>query len=477
MLPYRKKENRIADDCETCLKRFEGIVADLQKQIKFQAEEIKELRERVNKNSRNSNKPPSTDDPFKKQTKSLRTKSGKKPGGQAGHKGSTLHKVDNPDIIIVHSLKRCSCCGKNLENIKVRKTESRQVFDIQPIKIDVTEHRAEEKRCPNCGIKTKAEFPEDVVNPTQYGKNIMSFSIYLKNFGFVSYERIAEMFNDFLGIKISQGTLQKFDIEAAKKLEGFEKVLKDKLFRERVLHVDESGMRIMGKLNWVHNISSGNFTLYYPHIRRGFEAVKDNGILPRYKGVLIHDAWSSYWKMLKCQHGLCNIHHLRELDWMDNNENQDWAYELSKLLLKIKSDKEKQFPIPEKRMKRYSEKYDNIIESGYEFNPIQKWKRGITGKKKRGKIVCLLDRLKDRKDSVLLFMHKRDVPFGNNQAEQDIRMVKVQQKVSGTFRSWSGAIAFCRIRSFISTVRKHGKSCYFSILDTLKGNCLNYMAE
>ena len=218
-------ENSSNKDCETCLKRFDGIIAELQNKIK-------ELEERINKDSHNSNKPPSTDDPYKKQTKSQRMKSGKKPGGQPGHPGTTLKRVANPDKIVRHSVIKCECCGENLENIKAHKIETRQVFDIPPLKLEITEHQAEEKKCPNCGTKNKARFPEDVVNTTQYGKNVKTFSVWLKNCGFVSYERIAEFLSEALGLKLSQATIQSFDIETAEDLITFEDILKKKLLQE-----------------------------------------------------------------------------------------------------------------------------------------------------------------------------------------------------------------------------------------------------
>src|SRR5271157_95882 len=477
MLFYNMIEDRTPKDCKSCLKRFEAIIADLQRQIKIQAKEIKALKEQINKNSSNSNKPPSTDDPFKKQTKSLREKSGKNVGGQIGHKGSTLEKRSDPDKIIRHPVTKCSCCGDNLDKVSVKKIESRQVFDIPPVKVEVTEHQSEIKKCPNCGTHNKGEFPVGVVNPAQYGINIKAVSSWLKNSGFVSYERIAEFFKEALGIKLSQATLQGFDIETARKLGDFEISLRENLLKEKVLHVDESGLRIEGKLNWVHSLSSNNYTLYYPHKKRGYEAIKEMSVLPKYEGTLIHDAWASYWN-LSCFHGLCNVHHLRELKWVYENENQEWADDFINLLLKIKEDKEKKFPLSRYKTDKYNFFYDYFIKKGYRENPLPKRKsKRQRGKQYRGKILCLLDRLKKHKDEVLLFMEEEEVPFGNNLAERDIRIVKVQQKVSGTFRSWSGTYAFCRIRSFISTVRKKGFSSFNAIIDALNGNSLIYMTE
>lgn len=483
MLFYDMIEDRISKDCETCLKRFEAIIVDLQNQIKeqariiqIQAGKIKELEDRLNKDSHNSNKPPSTDDPYKKQTKSLRTKSGKKPGGQPGHKGTTLKKVANPDKIIRHSVIKCTCCGENLVRIEVHKIETRQMFDILPIKLEVTEHQSEEKKCPHCGTRNKAIFPEGIINPTQYGNNVKALSVWMKNSGFVSYERISELFNEAFGIKLSQATLQSFDLETAEKLQPYEVILKKKLLQEKVLHADESGMRIEGKLNWFHSLGSERHTFYFPHEKRGGEAMKAMGILPEYIGVLIHDGWKSYWEF-PCRHGLCNVHHRRELIWAYEENQQDWAWNFYGLLLRIKESKADHFPLKPKEVKAYKKEYDQILCSGFEGNPLPKKIILKRGKPKRGKILSLLDRLRDHKESVLLFMMEKDVPFDNNLAERDIRMIRVQQKVSGTFRSRAGAKAFCRIRSFISSTRKQGFKAFQAIQDTLNGQSLIYMAE
>jgi transposase len=388
-----------------------------------------------------------------------------------------LKKADNPDKIIRHKVTKCTCCGENLENIEAGKIESRQIFDIPLIKVEVTEHQAEEKKCPNCGTKNKAEFPEGVTNITQYGNNIKAFAVWLKNAGFVSYERIVELFKEFFGIEISQATLQSFDLVTAGNLENFENDVKAKLFQERVIHADESGIRIEGELNWVHSISSEGYTLYFLHEKRGGEAMKAMGILPEYKGTVIHDGWASYWDF-SFRHGLCNAHHLRELVWAYEEEGQDWAWDFGGLLKKIKWSKEDHFPLSSDEIDYFLSEYNRIIEEGYAANPITIKVRGKKrGKPKRGKVLCLLDRLKEHKDSVTLFMREKDVPFDNNLAERDIRMIKVQQKVSGTFRSRAGGKAFCRIRSLISTARKQCYKAFQAILDALKGNRFSFMAE
>jgi len=469
-------EKRIERDCETCLKRFEAIISAQQQQIEQLKLRVKELEEIINKDSHNSNKPPSSDDMFTKKTKSLRKKSGKNPGGQKGHKGNTLKKVENPDKVVLYKVSKCSCCGENLGKIDSRKVETRQVFDIPPVKVEVTEHRAEEKRCPHCGSKNKAQFPVDIVNPTQYGNSIKTFAVWLKNSGFVSYVRIAEFFEEAFGFKLSQATIQSFDLEAAEKLKPFEDRLKEKLLREKVLHADESGIRIEGKLNWVHSIGSKRYTYYFPHKKRGGEAMKAMGILPEFRGILIHDGWASYWEFL-CNHGLCNVHHLRELIWVYEEQAQDWAWDFGGLLQRIRMSKETEFPLKSDEILEYQAEYDRILANGYAVNPLPVNAGNKRGKPKRGKVLCLLDRLKEHKESVLLFMLEKDVAFDNNLAERDMRMVKVQQKVSGTFRSWAGGEAFCRIRSLISTVRKQDHKAFQAIFDALNGKWLSYMAE
>jgi Transposase IS66 family. len=478
------KENRIDKDCEACLKRFESINADLQKQIKEQslivqkqAEKLKKLEEQLNKNSHNSNKPPSSDNPFKKRViQNLRKKSGKKQGGQFGHKGTTLKKVENPDKIENHHVKKCSCCGLDISSEPIQRLEKRQVFDI-PIEVEVTEHRAEVKDCPNCGERVIADFPEGVTNNTQYGKNLKAHMVFLKVYEMIPYERLAEYTKFVLGVPISKAGIEGFIHETFNKLEEYDLEVIERILKELVLHCDETGLRIEGFLKWLHVASNERFTYYFPHDKRGVEAMRAMDILTRFEGIIIHDGWKSYLDFL-CRHGLCNVHHLRELIYMHEEMGQEWAKEMGDLLIKIKNDKEESYPIPTERIMKYDEEYDRIIEKGYVVNPMPEIQDEIVkrGRKKRGKVLCLLDRLKEYKESVLLFMREKDVPFGNNQAERDIRMMKVQQKISGTFRSWFGAKAFCRIRGYISTVKKQGGNVYQALVDALNGSAIKYAA-
>jgi transposase len=430
----------------------------------------------LNKDSHNSNKPPSTDDPYKNTIKNNREKSGKKPGGQFGHKGNTLRKVENPDKVILHSVFRCIQCEADLTQTKLDDYETRQVFDTPKITRIVTEHRAEIRNCPCCGFKNKAEFPVNVINHTQYGENIKTHILYLKNHALVPFEKLSEIFFEIMGIKISQGTIENFQKEISKSLIDYELKQKENILKAPVINVDETGYMVKGELNWLHLAATELLTLYFPHIKRGSEGIRAMGILDKYTGICIHDGWKSYYDFL-CRHGLCNVHHLRELLFLYEEMNQDWAWDMGGLLKRIKIAKEDRFPIDIINKREFEKEYNEIIERGYLENPIPKKIHGKRGRQKKGKVICLLDRLREYKDQVLLFMNEKDVPFSNNLAERDIRMMKVQQKISGAFRSESGAENFCRIRGFISTIRKKGQNIYQALVNSLYGNAIIYAAE
>ncbi len=407
MLFYSMNEDRREKDCAACLKRFEGIIADLQNQIKEQgliiqrqAEKIKKLEEQLNKDSHNSNKPPSSDNPFQNTVKNLRKKSGKKQGGQFGHKGNTLKKVESPDKIIEHQVEKCSCCGIDLSSESVKRTERRQVFDIPPIKVEVTEHRSEVKDCPHCGARVTAEFPEGITNKAQYGKNIKAHLVYMKTYGLIPYERLSEYAECLLGVPLSKATIEGFIRETYNKLEEYEQKVIELILKEVVLHCDETGIRIKGLLKWLHVASNERFTYYFSHDKRGTEAMRAMDILTRFTGIIIHDGWKSYLEFL-CRHGLCNVHHLRELIWIHEEMGQEWAKEMGNLLIRIKNDKEASFPIPAERIIEYDTEYDRIIAKGFAVNPTPEKPEGLVkrGRKKRGKVLCLLDRLRKYKES------------------------------------------------------------------------------
>lgn len=453
------------------------IIAQQAVKISILEERIKTLEEQLNKNSRNSSKPPSTDGLAKKKPKpkSLRKKSGRKPGGQEGHPGTTLTMVEKPDETVPYEASTCNRCGMNLKDLEATDHERRQVFDIPPIKIKVTEHCAEIKICPKCGCTTKADFPEDVKHVVQYGPHVAALSVYLHHYQLLPYERSCELLSDICGCKISPATLIRAENDCFEKLEGFENEIKNHLEQSDVIHCDETGMKINGNRNWLHVSSTDKLTYYSVHPKRGSEAMNDIDILPNFSGIAIHDFWKAYYKY-NCKHSLCNDHHLRDLTGICENYDQQWSKKMVDLLIEIKKcvDKARETSdcLENEQLTYFEAKYDEIIKIGLEENPppldyqIEPKKRG---KKKQTSAKNLLDRFKSHKTDILRFMHDFNVPFGNSQAERDVRMMKVQQKISGTFRSIQGAVTFCRIRGFISTVKKNQLSVINSIQDVFSG--------
>jgi transposase len=427
--------------------------------VSRQETQIQTLKEQVAKNSRNSSKPPSSDGFNKKPTpKSQRKKSGKRPGGQLGHEGTTLPRSEKPDETVTLSPALCSHCHESLDTSKVVRTVKRQVIDVPKPRIITTEFIAETKECSHCHTLTGADFPPHVAQGIQYGPYLRSLMIYFREQNFIATERLAEVFHDVFGLLISEATFINTTRRCNDLLADFETEVVERLVDADSIHCDETGINVGGKLHWMHSVSNAWLTAYFPHPKRGKAAMDTIGILPRYQGTAIHDGWQSYFNYF-CKHALCNSHHLRELTFAEEECGQKWAGKLIALLLEMKKEVETartlEKEIPEKLKKEYELRYDAIIREGIRKNPIHTGGVRRRGRKKRGKIRCLVDRLKDHKKETLAFFFDVTIPFDNNQAERDIRMNKVQQKVSGGFRSFEAAEAFSRIRGFISTIRKH----------------------
>ena len=285
-------------------------VEDLKTQVSVLQEENQELKAQLNKNSRNSNKPPSTEEFVK--TKSQRIKSGKKTGGQKGHPGYTLEMSSNPDRIDVHRNNKCVNCGCGLENQAAESVEKRQVHDIPEPAMEVTEHISEITTCPCCGVLNKAEFPDGVNQPVQYGDNFISIIVYLNQYQFIPYNRIVEYFEELYGVKISEATVYNAMAAVDEELGPVVNAIIEALLDSDVLNVDETGMRIEAKRQWVHVASNEKLTHYRWHPKRGNKATDEIGILPQYNGLIVHDFWKPYYKY-SCAHSLCNAHNIREL--------------------------------------------------------------------------------------------------------------------------------------------------------------------
>ncbi len=368
----------------------------------------------------------------------------------------------------MHTPTACGGCGSSLDEANATCLETRQVFDIPPIKTKVTEHRIEGKTCLRCGKFEEGKFPENVKSPVQYGNRIRALVAYFSHQHFVPVARVCEIFKDVFGAPISPGTCANIDKQLFENLASFEEGLKDHLLASPTLHFDETGMRCRKKLHWVHVASSNEATLYTMHEKRGKEAIEAADILPKFTGIAVHDHWPPYFSYTNASHALCNAHHLRELIFADEHEKEKWAKKMFDQLVQTNKEVEKhieQGALPDKLLKEVKKKYQEIIAEGVSCHaslppPLSTGKRG---RKKQWYGKNLLDRLNNKSDCVLRFAYDFLVPFTNNQAERDIRMVKVKQKVSGCFRTLSGGVSFCRARSYISTARKQK----WNVLDSL----------
>jgi transposase len=407
---------------------------------------------RLAKNSKNSNMPPSADINREKNKKGPGKR---KPGGQPGHEGKTLLPIKNPDKIETIKIDR-----KTLPegNWKEGGYETRQVFHMS-IKRHVIEYRAEivvnEK-----GERITAPFPEGVTQgAAQYGGSVKAHAVYMSVHQMIPCERVSEHFDSQIHIPLSSGSVCNFKEEASEKLEWFDGWVNGKLQKEAVLNCDETGINIEGKRVWMHSVSSEKYTRYYPHGRRGKEAMDEMGILEKAEGVLVHDYWKAYYGYSGKEHGLCNAHLIRELT-LASEEGQRWAQPMIDYLLGLNEEVEKRGgKLGKKKQEEKREAYRKILKKAEKEcprpPPNPPGKRGRIGKTKSRN---LMERLRDREEEVLRFMSEKEVPFTNNLAERDLRMVKVQQKISGCFRSWEGAKIFCRIRSYLSTCSKHAVS-------------------
>jgi transposase len=428
---------------------------------------LKELERRLAKNSSNSHHPPSSDALSKPHPKSLRTRSARKAGGQPGHPGQTLQRVKNPKHIRIHGLEVCpQCQGCALSKEPVLDYESRQVFDLPEPALVVTEHRAEIKCCPCCGEEVRAQFPAGVSAPVQYGPRFQSLMVYLNQQQLLPYDRLARLCEDLFGQPLSAATLATANERVYEKLEPFAQALMNQVPQAPVVHLDESGLRVEGTLHWLHVASTGALTFYGVHSKRGTEAMDAFGIIGACRQWVVHDHWKPYFAYEECLHALCNEHLLRELKFLWEEEQEVWAQQLSELLLGFYQRRQKHGALGERQFKRALRRYRAVVRRGRYRHPRLKPGQGHCA---QSKAANLLDRLEDFAWSTLAFLWDERVPFTNNQGEQDIRMVKVRQKISGCFRTLRGAQIFCRIRSYLSTCRKQGRNLWEAIQMAIVG--------
>lgn len=449
---------------EACQQGEEAVIALFQASFLVLAERVQQLEDQLAKNSSNSGKPPSSDGYEQPAPRSLRKRSRRKSGGQAGHRGETLKAVEKPDHFKVHRVKACEHCGQSLKRRKALGHEKRQVFDVPPLKIEVTEHRAEIKDCPCCGQATRAHFPSEVSKAVQYGTEIKAQMVYLNTEQHIPLARTCDLLEEYYGHRPSEGMIVTACAEAAQKVEPSNAAIQEYLVeQEKVAHFDETGMMINGILNWLHSASTLRLTCYAMHAKRGSVAMNEINVLPRFKGRAVHDDLAAYFQY-ELAHALCNAHHLRTLLFLLERYPQKWMKPWTDLLLNIKKKVEiakenLQTTLRVRQRNHFNKAYDLLIAQGLRANPPPNEKNrkpGQRGKLKQTPARNLLLRLRDHKEAVLAFMNDFNVPFDNNQAERDLRMMKVKQKISGGFRSTSGAQHFCQIRGYLSTARKNG---------------------
>jgi transposase len=443
---------------------LEVLVAEQVARINELEALVAELRARLDQNSRNSSKPPSSDGYAKpaanKKERSLRRRSGRKPGGQPGHRGHHLERREDPDRAVLHAVERCESCERDLSAAPIVESQSRQVFDLPEMpRLDCVEHWIQKRRC-ECGHLTSSSFPAGVTAPVCYGPRIRALGIYLVSYQHLPYERAAEILSDWAHAPISVATLQAFVAQGADGLGEFLEEIRRQLTGAEVAHFDETGGRIEGRLGWIHSASTETLTLLTAHRKRGVEAMIDAGVLSLFRGVAVHDGWAPYRNFEDALHALCGAHHLRELIGAEE-QGQAWALGMSCLLLDTKELVDRanaggRKRLPAKALSELHASYRAVIELGYDENP------GLAGKvdgrrPKRTKAQNLLLRLDQREREVLRFAHDFRVPFDNNLCERDLRMIKLQQKISGCWRTTAGAERFLAIRSYLSTARKQGQ--------------------
>ena len=457
---------------EERIAHLEAENAQQREQIAALLVRVQELEGRLAKDSHNSSKPPSSDG-LRRKTKSLRTPSGKRAGGQLGHRGETLRLQATPDTVEEHRPAVCSHCQTPLADAPVVLRERRQVHDLPPVRLVVTEHQALHVRCPACQQVTVGAFPAEASSRAQYGPHVRGLAVYLVDEQLVPLGRVQQLLSDLASVQVARGTLVAWVQQAAQVLAPVEEAIKAALGQAPVLHVDETGVRRGGRLAWAHVASTSRLTHFAIHAQRGNAATDAIGILPAFTGVSVHDGWASYQRYTGCRHALCNVHHLRELTYLEEEAHQAWAKDLKDLLLAMRTAVEQAraqgWPrLPERQRTAFHRQYRAVLAVGRAANPPPETARrpGQRGRRAQSPARNLLDRLTLHEEQVLAFLDDLTIPFDNNQAERDLRGFKVQQKISGCFRSDPGAVAYARIRGYLATMRKQGRALY-AALDTV----------
>ena len=430
--------------------------------------DIAELKARLESNSHNSNKPPSSDG-YKKNTvkPALPKNKGSRQGGQNGHKGHTLQQVEVPDNIVCCAPGVCTC-GYEFDHGQMKLAEKRQVFDFPKPRLEVTEYQVFKASCPSCGQEQKGIAPEWVNAPAQYGSRVKAFSVLLNVHYKLPFKKIQLLFSDLFGYPVNASTTSTAGEKCYDKLEGSENTIKSRIFEDDVVHADETGLRVEGKLHWLHTATTLLYTYLFVHQKRGKEAIQsDKSILRDYFGWLVHDCWGSYFNLKNPKHAICCAHILRELQGLVDVGGSKWAKVFKSFLLSVYM-----MPFEERVRRRHhlESRYDRICGFGEKAEPPPVKTAGRRGRLKRTIGRNLVERLIKEKDAVLAFAFNKEVPFTNNLAERDLRPAKVKQKVSNSFRTFKGAEIYARIEGFISTARKNNRCVFTELSNTFEGH-------
>jgi transposase len=455
-------------------------------QVAKQQEDITQILERVNhlegqgaKDSHNSSKPPSSNgfkEPVRK-TQSLREKSGKKSGGQPGHSGRTLMMVEHPDQTLLLTPQECQHCHHDLLGVALGRNERVQVVDLPSLHLHVTEYQVEVKACPCCHLETRAELPAGITTASvQYGPTVKALAVYLSSVHLLPVARVSQILSDLFGTTFSQGSVLAACHHSAEAIAPVLKQIQTALQKSPVIHNDETGFRIDNKRWWLHVAATRLLTLYLAHPKRGQNAMDAMEILPCFRGTSVHDSLSSYLHY-DCIHALCVVHYLRELTFISERYAQPWAGEMKTLLLEIKAcvewaREQAMTDLPEEVIAEAESRYRHLVQIGMAANPPPPKRTGKRGSPKKSDALNLLIRLHEYHDLILRFMHDFAVPFDNNLAESDLRMMKLHQKISGCFRTQDGATVFCDLRSYLSTMRKQGVHLLTALRSTMVGSPL-----
>jgi transposase len=447
------------------------IMLELREVIVRQEARIQALEDEVAKNSRNSGKPPSSDGLKKTRRQSLREKGKRSRGGQKGHEGKTLCQVENPDKVVRYRLESCPCCQADLGESEVEGLEKRQVFDLPAVRMEVTEHQLEVKTCPRCGERVKSGCPASVTGNVQYGERVKAQIAYLSSYQLLPTARVVELMTDFYGQTLSEATVLEVLTRLEASIQPSLEAIQDQLLCSPVAHSDETGVRVANQTQWLHVLSTPCLTYYAVEAKRGQIALNRIGLVPKFKGWLLHDAFASYFVFDQCRHALCNAHILRELIFIAEQYQQPWASQLKDLLLAMKKTVETTFDqqLEPKQLLAYTYAYCQLVAAGQRANPPPSTAPPKRGRVKQSPAQNLLHRLEKHQDAILAFIHDFRVPFDNNLAERDLRMMKVKLKIAGSFRTFSGAQTFAHIRSYLSTARKQGCNVLDAILSALLG--------